>query len=243
MEKVVSVKNLTKVFGDIIAVSNISFDIFENEVFGLIGPNGSGKTTTQRMLSTILEPSSGKILFHHQKSGVLHHDKIRKTIGYVPQGNCLYGDLTVFENLDLFSKAYDLNREKRLKKIKSLLNRLGLMTKKNALVRTLSGGFAKRTSIAAALVHEPKILFLDETTTGLDPNSRYHLWDLIKELKKESTIILTTHYMDEVEKLCDRVLILSEGKIANIGKTAQILKDYDSKDLNEVMGQVIKNEK
>jgi ABC-2 type transport system ATP-binding protein len=244
MNKILSVKNLKKVFkGGTIAVDGISFDVRKNEVFGLIGPNGSGKTSTLRMLTMLLKPTAGEINFSGEKLDFLKADRIRKTIGYVPQGECLYGDLTIAENMDIFSKPYQMDEEQRQKNISYLLKKMEIFDRKNDLVRKLSGGLIKRTSIASALIHEPEIVFFDEITMGLDPNSRFHIWELIKDLKKTTTVILTTHYMDEAESICDRIAIFSQGKILELNKPQEIIKKYRAKDLNQVIGEIIAREK
>jgi len=240
---VIEVKNLKKNFGKLKAVKGISFAVEENEIFGLLGPTGSGKTTTQRMLCTVLTPSGGTIKYHNQKISAENIDGIRRIIGYVPQGECLYGDLTIEENLRFFAAPYRLSKEKISSRIRELLVLLDLTERKGDLVKNLSGGLNKRASIAAALVHNPEILFLDEVTMGLDPNSRYHIWQLIRELKKHTTIVLTTHYMDEAEDLCDRIAILSKGEIVELDSPENIIRKYDSKDLNQVIGKVIEEEK
>ncbi len=240
---VIEVKNLKKSFGKSKAVNGISFEVEENEIFGLLGPNGSGKTTTQRMLCTVLDPSSGVIKYHGKKLDGNTIDHIRQEIGYVPQGECLYGDLTIAENLRFFATPYNLTKDKTEQRISELLETLSLNERKNDLVRGLSGGLNKRASIAAALVHEPKILFLDEVTMGLDPNSRYHIWQLIKELKKTTSVVMTTHYMDEAEDLCDQIAILSKGKIMELDSPQRIIEKYQTSDLNHVIGKVIEEEK
>ena len=243
MEPVIEVKNLKKRFGKIKAVDGISFEVEANEIFGLLGPNGSGKTTSQRMLCTVLDPTSGSIRYHGRPIKPVNVEAIRREIGYVPQGECLYGDLTIEENLRFFAKPYGLGSSKIEARITDLLKLLSLEDRKDELVKNLSGGLNKRASIAAALVHEPKILFLDEVTMGLDPNSRYHIWNLIRELKKHATIIITTHYMDEAEDLCDRIAILSKGKIMELDTPGKIIKRFNAKDLNEVIGKIIEEEK
>jgi len=243
METVLEVKNLKKRFGKIKAVDGISFEVGENEIFGLLGPNGCGKTTTQRMLCTVLDSTSGKIKYFGKSIQSENIQNIRRLIGYVPQGECLYGDLTIVENLRFFAKPYQLGSKKTELRIKELLELLSLEDRKSELVKNLSGGLNKRASIAAALIHEPKILFLDEVTMGLDPNSRYHIWNLIRELKKHATIIITTHYMDEAEDLCDRIAILSKGKIMDLDSPVDIIKKYEAHDLNEVIGKIIEEEK
>ncbi|OGD56790.1 hypothetical protein A2V71_01575 [Candidatus Berkelbacteria bacterium RBG_13_40_8] len=244
MEKVIEVKNLKKIFNhSTVAVDDISFDVFENQIFGLIGPNGSGKTTTQRILTTLLQPTAGEIKYHNRILTPKYANDIRNQIGYVPQGECLYEDLTVLENLYIFSKPYSISKEKRQKNIEALLQKLEIEERKNTLVKHLSGGLKKRASIATALVHEPKILFLDEVTMGLDPNARYHIWNLIKNLKKNTTIVLTTHYMDEAEDLCDKIAILSKGRILELASPKTVIEKYKVKNLNQVIGKIIEEEK
>lgn len=246
LNTVISIKNLTKNFGrKIAAVDRISFDVYKNEVFGLIGPNGSGKTTTQRMLTMILNKSDGDIFFN-QREILSNSDKnwVRKNIGYVPQGECLYRDLTVEENLEIFSKPYHLDSSQKQNKINELLNRLEIKNYRKTLIKNLSGGLVKRASIVAALVHSPRVVFFDEITMGLDPESRLCIWNLIKDLKKKSTVIITTHYMTEAEQLCDRVAILNKGKIVELASPESIKKKYQVKDLDNAFVKIIeqKNE-
>jgi len=238
------IKNLSKIFDKgFVAVDGISFSVNENEVFGLIGPNGSGKTTTQRMLTTILSPTSGEIKFGSRIIAT-EADRywMRYRIGYVPQGDCLYRDLTIDENLEIFAAPYKMSEKQKKDNIELLLDQLDITGRRKSLVRNLSGGLAKRASIAAALVHNPKIVFFDEVTMGLDPNSRYQIWKLIKELKKTATIVFTTHYMDEAEELCDRMAILSKGCILEIESPEKIIAKYKAKDLNHVLGEIIEKE-
>lgn len=195
------------------------------------------------MLATILEPTSGTIYYYGQELDKKYSNEVRSMIGYVPQRDCLYGDLTVEENLDIFSKPYQIDKTRRRQNITNLLKKLDIEQRKDTLVKNLSGGLVKRTSIATALVHVPKILFFDEISMGLDPNSRYHIWETAKELKQQSTVVLTTHYMDEAEALCDRVAIISNGKILEIAPPANIIRKYRAKNLNEVLGTIIEKEK
>lgn len=244
MKHIIETRDLLKKFGKTrVAVNGVSLNINEGETIGLIGPNSSGKTTLQRMLSTVLEPTGGSIKYNGRyiKNG-RQKDKLRKNIGYVPQGDCLYGDLTIDENLLLFSEPYGINKKTREKRIEYLLNHLDLVKRRKYLVRDLSGGMAKRASIAAALVHEPKIIFMDEVTMGLDPSSRRSIWSLIRELKKDATIIITTHYLNEVSSLCDRVFILSRGKLVEDDTPSKLLEKYNVSDLDEIIEKVIKAE-
>ncbi|MBN2251323.1 MAG: ATP-binding cassette domain-containing protein [Candidatus Altiarchaeota archaeon] len=219
----ISVHDLTKAFNGLKAVNNISFDIGKNEIFGLLGPNGAGKTTTLSMLSTILKPTSGTAYVNgfevsKEKSGV------RKSIGIVFQDQSLDEELTAYENMDFHGRLYRIPRKEREEKIIGLLKLVELEDRKNSLVKTFSGGMRRRLEIARGLLHEPRILFLDEPTLGLDPQTRNHLWEYIEKLNREKgiTIILTTHYMEEADKLCDRVAIIDKGRIIALDTPANL---------------------
>jgi ABC-2 type transport system ATP-binding protein len=208
----IKVEQLTKKFDDLIAVDAIDFSIARGEIFGFLGPNGAGKTTTLSILSTLLKPTSGKAYVNgfdveHQKS------EVRRSIGVVFQDPTLDEELTARENMDIHGRLYGMKQ--RREKIDELLKLVELENRKNQLVKQFSGGMKRRLEIARGLMHEPRILFLDEPTLGLDPQTRNHLWDYIRDLnqKKGVTIILTTHYMDEAEKLSDRIAIIDHGKI------------------------------
>jgi ABC-2 type transport system ATP-binding protein len=221
----IKIKNLTKKFGNLIAVNGISFHVDEGEIFGFLGPNGAGKTTTLSILATLLPPTSGEAIvngFDVQKE----KDSVRKSIGMVFQDPTLDEELTAYENLDFHGRLYDVPKEIRKKKIIELLKLVELEERKDNLVKTFSGGMKRRLEIARGLLHEPKVLFLDEPTLGLDPQTRNKLWDYIKKLNKEKkiTIILTTHYMDEADRLCDRVAIIDNGEIIALDKSEN-LKD------------------
>ena len=211
---IIELKNLTKKFNGFMAVDSISFDVEEGEVFGFLGPNGAGKTTTISMLATILNPTSGTA----EVNGfdiIKERSNVRKSIGIVFQDPSLDEELTAYENLAFHAVMYDLNKETRQKRIEELLRLVDLEKRKNDLVRTFSGGMKRRLEIARGLMHHPKILFLDEPTAGLDPQTRAHIWDYIKKLNKSEkiTIILTTHYMEEADKLCNKIAIIDHGKI------------------------------
>ena len=208
----IKVEQLTKKFDDLIAVDAIDFSIARGEIFGFLGPNGAGKTTTLSILSTLLKPTSGKAYVNgfdveHQKS------EVRRSIGVVFQDPTLDEELTARENMDIHGRLYGMKQ--RREKIDELLKLVELENRKNQLVKQFSGGMKRRLEIARGLMHEPRILFLDEPTLGLDPQTRNHLWDYIRDLnqKRGVTIILTTHYMDEAEKLSDRIAIIDHGKI------------------------------
>lgn len=213
----VKVENLTKKFGELAAVDNISFNIKEGEIFGLLGPNGAGKTTTISMLATILKPTSGEAFVNDFEISQ-DQDGVRHSIGIVFQDQSLDDELTAYENMDFHGRLYHVPKDKRKGKIIELLKLVGLEDRKNALVKTFSGGMRRRLEIARGLLHEPKVLFLDEPTIGLDPQTRNYIWEYIGKLNKEKkiTIILTTHYMDEADKLCDTVAIINKGKIVAI---------------------------
>lgn len=245
MRAIIETQNLIKKFGrNKPAINGVSLKIYPGQVIGLIGPNSSGKSTLQRMLSTVLRPTSGSIKYNgrHVRNGI-RKDRLRRNIGYVPQGDCLYGDLTIEENLLLFSEPYGIRKSVRKARIENLLVSLELVERRNYLVKNLSGGMAKRASIAAALVHDPKIVFMDEVTMGLDPTSRYRIWQLIRELKnKKITVIMTTHYLNEVQSLCDTVFILSKGTLLEDDTPQALLDKYETDDLDDVIQKVIKSE-
>ncbi|MFA7244041.1 MAG: ABC transporter ATP-binding protein [Patescibacteria group bacterium] len=233
---VIKTSGLTKIFGTKKVVSGISFEVLKNTIFGILGPNGSGKTTTLRMLATILSPTSGSIEIEGLDY-INNAQEIRQNIGYVPQKDALYLNLSVWENVDFFFSAYkyDGNRNERISETLKMVDLLGSKAK---LVKNLSGGMAKRLSIACAIVHKPQILFFDEATMGLDPVAREKIWQLTFELKKTATIITTTHYMDEAQTLCDQLIILREGKIIIEGSPEQIIARHRAKNLQEVLANI-----
>jgi ABC-2 type transport system ATP-binding protein len=225
MTTAIHVDTLTKKFGELVAVDTISFDIEQGEIFGLLGPNGAGKTTTLAMLSTMLEPTSGTA----EIMGIdirKDQDGVRKAIGIVFQDQSLDEELTAWENMDFHGRLYRLNRETREQRIDELLKLVELSDRKNDIVKTFSGGMRRRLEIARGLLHHPQVLFLDEPTLGLDPQTRNHLWQYIETLAKEKniTIILTTHYMEEADRLCNRIAIIDHGKIIALDTPAR-LKD------------------
>lgn len=217
------VEGLTKKFGDLMAVNNVSFEVKRGEIFGFLGPNGAGKTTTIKMLVTLLRPTSGT-------ASVAGHDIIkdphgvRRSIGVVFQNPALDDQLTGRENLDYHARMYGMEKEEREKRIEELLEMVGLREKADILVKHYSGGMKRRLEIARGLMHSPEVLFLDEPTLGLDTQTRRAIWDYIKEMNKEEgvTIFLTTHYMDEAEVLCDRVAIIDYGKILVIDEPERL---------------------
>jgi ABC-2 type transport system ATP-binding protein len=210
----IDVRDIVKKFGDFTAVNGVSFTVEEGEIFGLLGPNGAGKSTLIRMLTTLLPPTAGTALV----SGFDVKDQadgVRRSIGVIPQALTSDLELSVEENLIIFAKLYGVPRAKRVKLIDELLAAVELTQWRSAPVKNLSGGMRRRVEIARGLVHEPRIFFLDEPTTGLDPVSRVAVWEMLRKIKSERdlTVLLTTHYMDEADKLCDRIAIVDHGEL------------------------------
>ncbi|MGH9729216.1 MAG: ATP-binding cassette domain-containing protein, partial [Candidatus Acidiferrales bacterium] len=221
----IEVEKLTKRFGDLTAVDAVSFTVENGEIFGLLGPNGAGKTTLIRMLTTLTPPTSG--VARVGGYDVVHDaDAVRHTLGVIPQAFTSDPELSAVENMLIHAKLYGIPPGQRTELINRLLEMVDLTKFKTKLVRTFSGGMRRRLEIARGLVHSPKILFLDEPTTGLDPVSRTNVWDMIRRLRNEShlTILLTTHYMDEADKLCDRIAIVDHGKLVALDSPTR-LKD------------------
>lgn len=223
---VIETKNLTKKYKEITAVDNLNLKINEGEIFGLLGPNGAGKTTTLLMLTTLKKPTSGTAKVNNFDV-IRQPDKVRKSIGIVFQDPSSDDILTGYENLKLHGWLYDMPDELRNRRIKEVLELVDLTERKNDLVKKYSGGMRRRLEIARGLMHHPKVLFLDEPTLGLDPQSREHIWNYIEKLSKEEkiTIIITTHYMDEADKLCDRLAIIDKGKIVVLGSPKKLKKN------------------
>ena len=222
--------NLSKSYQDVKALSNVSISIKEGELYGMLGPNGAGKTTTINILSSLLKPDKGEILYEG-KDLYLNLPECKKLIGVVPQEIALYDDLTAIENLKFWGTMYGVKGKQLATKTDELLQFLGLYDRKNHKVKTYSGGMKRRINIAAALLHNPKIVFMDEPTVGIDPQSRNLIFEVIEELHKRGlTMIYTTHYMEEAERLCDRIGIIDEGKIIAEGTLEELKK---SSNVNE----------
>src|SRR5713101_6533087 len=221
----IEVERLTKKFGELVAVDEISFEVTEGEIFGLLGPNGAGKTTLIRMLTTLTPPTSGtaRVAGHDIRRDA---DGVRDSIGVIPQALTSDPELTAEENLLIHAKLYGVPAGQRTGLTRRLLVAVDLEKFSGELVRNFSGGMRRRLEIARGLVHSPKILFLDEPTTGLDPVSRTNVWEMINKLKEMAglTLLLTTHYMDEADKLCERIAIVDNGKLAALDSPAR-LKD------------------
>jgi ABC-2 type transport system ATP-binding protein len=217
---IIQVKNLIKNYDDFEAVRDITFDVKEGEVFGLLGPNGAGKTTTVEILEGLRKPSGGSALINNLD---VNKDAkaVKQIIGVQLQSVNFFEMLSLYEIVELFSTLYSTQID-----VDSLLNRVGLLAKKDSYYKPLSGGQKQRLSIAVALVNNPKVLFFDEPTTGLDPQARRNMWELIKSFQKDGkTIVLTTHYMEEAEELCDRVAIIDEGKIIKIDTPSFLIEE------------------
>ncbi len=233
MENIIEVKNLVKKFGDFTAVNDISFEIKEGEIFAFLGPNGAGKTTTIKILTTLLHPTSGNIKINGFQ--IQEMNKIRRSFGIVFQDPSLDDELTAYENMEFHAVFYGVKNGIRKKRINELLKLVGLLDRKNEQVKNFSGGMRRRLEIARGLIHHPKILFLDEPTLGLDPQTRNFLWDYIKTLNKKEhmTVFITTHYMEEVDKMSDKIAIIDHGKILKIGNSDQIKKETKSNSLED----------
>lgn len=230
MPQIIKTENLTKKFKDFIAVDNISFSVDEGEIFAFLGPNGAGKTTTIKMLTTLLKPTSGEI-FINEKPAFEDPDLTRSQFGIIFQDHSLDDELTAYENMEFHGVLYGVEKKLRARRIEELLKMVELWDRKKNLVKTFSGGMKRRLEIARGLIHHPKIIFLDEPTLGLDPQTRNHIWEYIKKLNREEkiTIFFTTHYMEEADREAGRVAIIDHGKIIEMG-TPQELKSKANAD-------------
>lgn len=232
--QIVETRDLTKKFNGRKAVNCLNLTIEKGELFGLLGPNGAGKSTTVAMLSTILGPTQGTAIVggHDIKK---HPKEVRKLIGVVPQEGSIYDDLTAMENLMYFGKLHGVEGKKLRKRAEKLLELVQLKNRTKDRVKTFSGGMKHRLNLVVGLVHEPRLLFLDEPTTGLDPAARLLVWEFIKQLQAQGiTIFLTTHYMDEADYLCDRVAIMDRGKIIAIGTPTELKRSIGKLEAIEI---------
>lgn len=238
--KIISVSNLTKTFGDFTAVNNISLEVAKGEIFGFLGANGAGKTTAIKMLIGISKPSSGEATvagFDIAKQS----EMVKKNIGYMSQKFSLYDDLTIKENITFFGGIYGLSRKEIKEKTAILIAELELEEVANQLVGALPLGWKQKLSFSVALLHEPKIIFLDEPTGGVDPITRRQFWEMIyAQAHKGTTIFVTTHYMDEAE-YCDRVSIMVEGKIEALDSPKNLKKQFKVDSMNEVFLKLARN--
>lgn len=233
-EPLIRARKLTKKFGDFTALDAIDFDVAKGEAFGFLGPNGAGKSTAMRIIGATSQRTSGEITILGKDPDV-DGPQIRAHLGVVPQQDNLDQQLSVTENLYIYGRYFGLSRKFIKGKIEELLTFAQLEEKRNAKVESLSGGMKRRLTIARALVSEPEILMLDEPTTGLDPQARHILWDRLFRLKEVGvTLVITTHFMDEAEQLCDRLIVMDKGKIMAEGSPAQLIKDFSTKEVLEV---------
>ena len=237
-EAAIVIQNLTKKFRDVTAVDGLSLTVDRGELFGLLGPNGAGKTTTINILCGLLEPTSGSV----EVGGYdvrKETSKAKKLIGVSPQETAVYPHLTGKENIELFANLHAMSRDKLKKNVDELLQKLSLRDYAKRQAGKYSGGMMRRINLAMALVHDPEIAFLDEPTVGMDPQSRRAVWDFIRELEKQNkTVLLTTHYMEEAEELCDRVGIIDNGKLISLGAPQQLKKQFNARNLEEVFLQL-----
>jgi ABC-2 type transport system ATP-binding protein len=243
----IKVTNLTKKFDDFIAVDNISFNVEKAEIFGFLGPNGAGKSTTIKMLTTLLHPTSGEIEID-EINPRLHQDKVRASFGIVFQDPSLDDELTAYENMQFHAVLYKVPKSVRIKRIEELMTYVELWDKKNELVKNFSGGMKRRLEIARGFLHHPKIIFLDEPTLGLDPQTRNYMWKYVQNLNKQeqTTVFFTTHYMEEADRNADRIAIIDRGKIIASGTPEQLKEQTKKESLEdaflELTGHAIREE-
>jgi ABC-2 type transport system ATP-binding protein len=229
----ISVEGLKKKFGDFTAVNSISFDVKEGEIFGFLGPNGAGKSTTVNLLTCQLHSSGG--MAHVAGIPISNATEIRKVIGIVPQEMALNELLTAYQNLTFYASLYGVPRAERAERAIKMLAAMGLEKRKDDLVKNFSGGMKQRLNVVTALMHRPNVLFLDEPTTGMDPQARRMIWDFIKEINAEgTTIFLTTHYMEEADVLCNRVAVIDEGNIQAIDSPKNLKRNLKGEDIVEI---------
>lgn len=240
MEKVIVVENLTKAFGRFKAVDQISFEVEKGEIFGFLGANGAGKTTAMRMLCGLSTPTSGKAFVAGYDIRT-QPEMIKKNIGYMSQKFALYEDLTVAENIRFYAGIYQVPEKEIAPRTQKLLERLGLEHEKDSLVKALPLGWKQKLAFSVAVFHHPGIVFLDEPTGGVDPVTRRQFWEMIYEATDSGiTVFVTTHYMDEAE-YCDRVSIMVDGKIAALDTPANLKKEFEANNMDEVFYRLARN--
>ncbi len=233
-EPLVTARGLTKTFGDFTAVDGIDFDIPQGRAFGFLGPNGAGKTSTMKMITTVSPITAGKMTVFGIDP-MVDGRSIRKRIGVVPQEDNLDQELTVAENLYIYGRYHDMKKSEIKPRIEELLEFAQLTERANSQVEPLSGGMKRRLTIARALINDPDLIILDEPTTGLDPQARHLLWDRLYRLKQQgATLIITTHYMDEAEQLCDRLVVMDQGKIVAEGSPRELIQQYAPREVVEL---------
>ena len=244
----IHVRDLVKKFGDVVAVDGVSFDVAAGEIFAFLGPNGAGKTTTIQMLTTLLAPTSGTIAIDGLDPRKQPHD-VRRRFGIVFQDPSLDGELTAYENMELHGVLYHVPRRTRVERIEQLLRLFELWERRQTVVKQFSGGMKRRLEIARGLLHTPKILFLDEPTLGLDPQSRNQLWTHVRQLNEAErvTVFLTTHYMDEAERVAHRIAIIDHGRIVAQGSAQELREQTHTDSLEQAFlaltGSTIRDER
>ncbi|MCF8010981.1 MAG: ABC transporter ATP-binding protein [Clostridiales bacterium] len=240
MPYTIEISELTKRFGDIYAVNNLSFKVEQGTIFGVLGPNGSGKSTTIRMLCGLMHPTSGsgRVLGYDIVSGA---EQIKENIGYMNQKFSLYEDLTVIENMHFFGRIYGLSPRETREHLSKLKEEMQLDVRENQLVQTLSGGWKQRLALACAFLHRPRLLILDEPTAGVDPVSRRLFWQILDDLRKRGiTILVTTHYMDEAER-CDITALIFHGKLKAFGSPSKLINENEGTSLEDIFINLARN--
>jgi ABC-2 type transport system ATP-binding protein len=244
---IIKVSNLTKKFDGFVAVDNISFNVEKGEIFAFLGPNGAGKSTTIKMLTTLLKPTEGSIeLNGHNPAS--DPDAVRHSFGIVFQDQSLDDELTAFENMEFHGVIYGIDKKLRRERIEQLMKFVELWDRKDSLVKEFSGGMKRRLEIARGLLHHPKVIFLDEPTLGLDPQTRNHMWNYLKELNKNegTTVFFTTHYMEEADRIAQRIAIIDHGKIVASGTSQELKEQSKTTTLEEAFlsltGKTIRDE-
>ncbi|MFH0873905.1 MAG: ATP-binding cassette domain-containing protein [Candidatus Komeilibacteria bacterium] len=246
-EAIISVNQLTKKFGDFVAVNEISFEVKRGEIFGFLGPNGAGKSTTLKMLTTLLQPTTGEMRLDGNDP-VHQQAKVRRSFGIVFQDPSLDDELTAWENLEFHGVLYHVPKAVRRERMEHLLKLVELWDRRKSLVKEFSGGMKRRLEIARGLLHHPKVLFLDEPTLGLDPQTRNHIWTYIQDLNKSEglTVLFTTHYMEEAERIAQRVAIIDHGNVVAVGTVAALKQQTGKSSLEEIFltltGKAIREE-
>lgn len=234
MSIILEIKSLKKVFGEKIVVNGLNFEVNRGEILGFLGPNGAGKSTTISMITTILDTDGGEVLFEGRQVDGSDND-FKKALGYVPQDIALFNDLTAYDNVSFFGSLYGLKGSTLRDRIKETLELVGLYERKSDYPDSFSGGMKRRLNIACSIVHKPKILIMDEPTVGIDPQSRNNILKVTKSLRNEgTTVIYTSHYMEEVESICNRLIILDNGKIVESGDKEELKSKYKNKGLNNL---------
>ena len=246
-QNIITVTNLTKKFNGFVAVDDINFDVKRGEIFAFLGPNGAGKSTTIKILTTLLLPTRGTVIINGFDV-LKDKNSVRKSFGIVFQDPSLDDDMTAYENMELHAVLYSVPSGEIKQRIHDLLNFVEIFDRKDSLVKTFSGGMKRRLEIARGLLHHPKILFLDEPTLGLDPQTRNHMWQYVQDLSKKEgmTVFFTTHYMEEAEKIAKQIAIIDHGKIVATGSSEELRKQTETNSLEEAFlkltGSAIRDE-